>query len=120
MFNRTFPLQFLFLLSTLCSLGGTKYVSMPMFVILRRATVPLTMFCEYFLDGKVPTKGVVSAIALLMFGAIVAVSDKEKSSSTTGVVLIMTANLCAALNGVVSKIKLNQKKWPRHLRTSVL
>ncbi|XRB17879.1 UDP-sugar transporter [Pseudoscourfieldia marina] len=109
MFNRTFPLQFLFLLSTLCSLGGTKFVSMPMFVILRRATVPLTMFCEYFLDGKVPTKEVVSAIALLMFGAIVAVSDKEKRFSTTGIVLIMTANLCAALNGVVSKIKLDKK-----------
>ena len=57
-FRAIFPLQLLFLISTLCSLGGTKHVSMPVFVMLRRTTVPLTMVLEYCLENKIPSSGV--------------------------------------------------------------
>ena len=74
-FRAIFPLQILFLISTLCSLGGTKNVSLPVFIMLRRTTVPLTMLLEYCLENKIPSSGVAYSVFLLMFGAIVAVGD---------------------------------------------
>ena len=106
-FRAIFPLQILFLISTLCSLGGTKHVSMPVFIMLRRTTVPLTMLLEYCLENKIPSSGVAYSVILLMFGAIVAVGDAR--APIFAACLIMVSNICSAGMGVVSKRKMEVK-----------
>ena len=106
-FRAIFPLQIIFLISTLCSLGGTKHISMPMFVLLRRTTVPLTMALEYYLENVIPSNGVAFSVILLMFGAIVAVGDVH--APIFAVFLIMVANFCSAGVGVISKQKMEVK-----------
>ncbi|KAK3244557.1 hypothetical protein CYMTET_30521 [Cymbomonas tetramitiformis] len=108
MFGRVFPLQFLFLFSTVLGLGGTKHVSMPMFVMLRRFTVLFTMIMEYFVAGIKPSPIIAACVGLLCLGAMVACSDF--TASTEAVLMILTANLCQALTQVVSKQKLDVKE----------
>mmetsp|Transcript_35068 Transcript_35068/g.66099 ORF Transcript_35068/g.66099 Transcript_35068/m.66099 type:complete len:367 (+) Transcript_35068:114-1214(+) len=108
MFNKVFPLQLLFLVSTVFSLGGTKHINMPMFVMLRRFTILFTMVAEFCVAGIKPSSDIVGSVVLLCFGAMVAVTDFHASSFAVGMILV--ANLCQALSVVVSKMKMDVKE----------
>ena len=54
---------------------GTKHISMPMFVMLRRFTIPMTMLAEYQVAGIKPPTDVVVSVAVLCMGAMIAVKD---------------------------------------------
>mmetsp|Transcript_46230 Transcript_46230/g.77057 ORF Transcript_46230/g.77057 Transcript_46230/m.77057 type:complete len:404 (-) Transcript_46230:193-1404(-) len=107
MFGRVFPLQILFLVATVCSLGGTKSVNMPMFVMLRRFTILFTMIAEYFVAGITQSRAITACLLLLCAGAFVVVTDF--SVSVDAVAMILTANVCQALTGVISKQKMDVK-----------
>jgi len=107
MFIKVFPLQILFLVSTVCSLGGTKNVNVPMFVMLRRFTILFTMIAEYFVGGITPTRQIAASVMVLCSGAIIAVTDF--SVHFDSVVMILVANVCQALSTVISKQKMEIK-----------
>jgi hypothetical protein len=54
---------------------GTKHISMPMFVMLRRFTIPMTMLAEYQVAGIKPPTEVVISVSVLCLGAMIAVKD---------------------------------------------
>jgi solute carrier family 35 len=108
-FRHVMPLPLVFALNTVTGLGGTQRISLPMFTVLRRFTIVLTMILEFWLLGKTSSHGVKFSVMLLVAGAFVAALN-DLSFDATGYFLIMTNNLCSALNCVVLKKKLDENK----------
>uniref|UniRef100_A0A915NHT2 Serpentine receptor class gamma n=1 Tax=Meloidogyne floridensis TaxID=298350 RepID=A0A915NHT2_9BILA len=57
-------------LNLIAGLGGTKIISLPMFTVLRRFSIFLTMLFEYFILGIIPTFGVKFSVFLMILGLI--------------------------------------------------
>ncbi len=69
---KTSPLSLSFLGMVLTGLGALKYLNIPMFNALRRATTLITMSGEYYLLGVKSSLPVQISVYLMVFGAIVA------------------------------------------------
>ena len=53
-------------------LGGTKNLSLPMLVVLRRFTILITMVGEYYILANTPSLLVQLSVYLMISGALVA------------------------------------------------
>ncbi|KAF7636082.1 hypothetical protein Mgra_00004528 [Meloidogyne graminicola] len=106
--QKIFPLPIFFAVNLIAGLGGTKIISLPMFTVLRRFSIFLTMLFEYFILGIVPTFGVKFSVFLMIFGSAIAAMF-DLSFDSIGYLLICINNFATALNGVYMKKKLNSK-----------
>ncbi|KAL5015654.1 hypothetical protein ScPMuIL_005243 [Solemya velum] len=103
------PLPVIFLGNLVFGLGGTKAISLPMFVVLRRFTIFLTMLAEYFVLGVTASRTVQLTVFLMLFGAMVAASA-DFSFDAVGYTFILLSDFFTAANGVMVKKKLNIKE----------
>lgn len=106
---QVFPLPMIFLANMVLGLGGTQALSLPMFVVLRRFTILMTLAGEWALLGVQPSRPVMVAVTGLIGGALVAAWN-DLAYSFRGYALVMGTNLATALNGVVVKSKLSGDK----------
>ena len=95
-----FPLPFLFLLNTLTGLGATKTINMPMFVLLRRFSIVMTILLEAWILNKYHSRKVHMAVGLMVFGALLAAIN-DFTIDILGYFLIMLNNAFTAMNGVL-------------------
>lgn len=96
------PVSMLFLLNVITGLSGTQSINLPMFTVLRRFSILMTMLLEGWILGKKPSNLVSFSVFLMLFGAgIAAVYDLAFDSY--GYTMIMLNNLFTALNGVYLK-----------------
>ncbi|XP_015369742.1 PREDICTED: UDP-sugar transporter UST74c isoform X4 [Diuraphis noxia] len=86
-FKDTFPMPLIYLGNMEFGLGGTKELSLPMFTMLRRFSILITMLGEYYLLNIKPKFSVKISVGMMVSGAVI-----------------------AATNGVFTKKKLNSKK----------
>ncbi|CAK5086619.1 unnamed protein product [Meloidogyne enterolobii] len=117
--------SFIFSVNLIAGLGGTKIISLPMFTVLRRFSIFLTMLFEYFILGYIlfkfnflsiflafyriiPTFGVKFSVFLMILGSAIAAMF-DLSFDSLGYLLICFNNFATALNGVYMKKKLNSK-----------
>lgn len=96
------PLASIGLINVLCGLGGTQKISLPMFTVLRRFSIPMTMGLEWLLLGVVASKQVQFSVFLMVAGAVLA-GIADLSFNLVGYLFILFNNVCTALNGVVMK-----------------
>lgn len=96
------PLASIGLINVLCGLGGTQKISLPMFTVLRRFSIPMTMGLEWLLLGVVASKQVQFSVFLMVAGAVLA-GMADLSFNLVGYLFILFNNVCTALNGVVMK-----------------
>ena len=102
------PLTILFLLNVLSGLGGTQRISLPMFTVLRRFSILMTMLLEIYLGMSKPSRTVHAAVGLMLGGAgIAALSDVSFDAQGYG--LIFANNLFTAAYGISMKRALNSK-----------
>ncbi|XP_015369741.1 PREDICTED: UDP-sugar transporter UST74c isoform X3 [Diuraphis noxia] len=87
-FKDTFPMPLIYLGNMEFGLGGTKELSLPMFTMLRRFSILITMLGEYYLLNIKPKFSVKISVGMMVSGAVIA----------------------ATANGVFTKKKLNSKK----------
>eukprot|EP00042_Codosiga_hollandica_P025476 m.113959 g.113959 ORF g.113959 m.113959 type:complete len:207 (+) comp51884_c0_seq2:508-1128(+) len=90
-------------------LGGTQRISLPMFAVLRRFSILLTLLGEWWLLGANPSSYVKLSVFIMIFGSFVAASD-DLAFDLKGYVLIMLNNILTAFIGVYTKKKLDSKE----------
>ena len=95
-------------------LAGTKALSIPMFTVLRRTAIPLTLWGEAVILKKVTSNFVKGAVALISLGTIVA-SLNDLSFNLNAYIIILASAFSTACNGVISALKLSgpqrRSKW---------
>uniref|UniRef100_A0AC34GQM0 Sugar phosphate transporter domain-containing protein n=1 Tax=Panagrolaimus sp. ES5 TaxID=591445 RepID=A0AC34GQM0_9BILA len=111
--RKIFPLPLFFVLNLVSGLGGTQKINLPMFTVLRRFSILLTMIFEYFILRVQPPFAVKVSVFLMIFGSFVA-AIYDLSFDGYGYTLIMINNVFTAANGVFVKKTLQAKelgKW---------
>lgn len=106
--KQVFPLPIFFLANTLSGLGATKRLNMPMFVLLRRFSIVMTMLLEMYLLGKTFKMKIHVSIVLMIAGALIAAAG-DFHVDALGYTLIMVNDLFTALQGVVLRKKMDEK-----------
>jgi len=107
-FKKIFPLPFLYMMNLVSGLGGTKKLNLPMFTVLRRFSILMTMIGEYLVLGVRPRPAIQVAVGLMILGSIVAASD-DLTFDAPGYLMIFINDFATAANGVCLKRKLEAK-----------
>ena len=107
------PLSLIFFGNTLTGLGATKKLNMPLFVLLRRFSIVMTLCLEVWLLNKRFPPSVVVAVSLMVLGALIT-SSYDLSYDMSGVVMILLNDAFTALQGVVLRKKMDQHTIGTH------
>ena len=110
--KQVFPLPFIFLANTMTGLGATKSLNMPMFVLLRRFSIVMTMFLEMYLLSKRYKSNVYLAVTLMVLGAFIAAAG-DLHLEFYGCAMVLGNDLFTALQGVVLRQKMDKDKKDR-------
>jgi solute carrier family 35 len=97
-----FPIFLLFFGNVMCGLGGTQSLNLPMFTVLRRFSILMSMIGEYFILSIIPSSHVIFSVFLMIFGAMIA-AYYDFSYDFYGYVLVLFNDIFTALNGVYLK-----------------
>jgi solute carrier family 35 protein len=108
-FWEIFPLPLLFFANTISGLGATQKLNMPVFVLLRRFSIVMTMALEGVYLGKRFSWTVRHSVALMVLGAVIA-SWGNWSIDLVGVVMILLNDAFTALQGVMLRKKMDEKE----------
>merc|ERR1712113_290538 len=73
--RQVFPLPILYLANMISGLMSTQSLSLPMFTVLRRFSILMTMILEKYILSNDPTRSVVMSVFIMIFGALVAASN---------------------------------------------
>ncbi|CAM9422346.1 unnamed protein product [Laminaria digitata] len=103
------PLMILFLLNTVSGLGGTKRISLPMFTVLRRFSILMTMLMEKFVLKSVISRTIQASSFGLMIGGAVVAAFFDLSFELVGYLMILSNDFFTAAYGVSIKRALNHK-----------
>uniref|UniRef100_A0A7S1UKG6 Sugar phosphate transporter domain-containing protein n=1 Tax=Phaeomonas parva TaxID=124430 RepID=A0A7S1UKG6_9STRA len=101
-FRQIAPITALFLVDVLCGLAGTKFISLPMFAVLRRFSIPMTMLLEKFRGQSNPTFYIQSSVWGMVIGAVIAAVD-DLAFNFIGYLFVFTNNFATAARGVYIK-----------------
>jgi solute carrier family 35 len=101
-----FPLPLIYLGNMVFGLGGTQALSLPMFAALRRLTILMTMFLEFYILKLRPTKAIQITVYGMVGGAMLAASD-DLAFNLKGYTMIIITDILSASNTVLVKKKLS-------------
>ncbi|CAF0977127.1 unnamed protein product [Rotaria sordida] len=108
--NKIMPLPLFFFGNLLFGLAGTQAVSLPMFTVLRRFSIWLTMIGEQLILRQTQSLIAQASVYLMLIGAMIAASD-DLTFNWSGYVFLIMNNLCTAAQGIVIKQKLINKEF---------
>nr|CAB3266240.1 UDP-N-acetylglucosamine/UDP-glucose/GDP-mannose transporter [Phallusia mammillata] len=111
--RKIFPLPLLYLGNLVFGLGGTKKLSLPMFTVLRRFSILMTMLLEIYIFKKAPSKLIVVSILTMTAGSVIAASN-DLAFELVGYVLILANDVCTAANNVFTKKHLNANELGKY------
>ncbi|XP_077886676.1 nucleotide sugar transporter SLC35D2 isoform X2 [Ictidomys tridecemlineatus] len=105
---KLFPLPLLYVGNHLSGLSGTSKLSLPMFTVLRKFTIPLTLLLETLVLGKQYSLGIVASVFAIILGAFIA-AGSDLAFNLEGYVIVFLNDIFTAANGVYTKQKMDPK-----------
>ncbi len=105
-FNKIFPLQFMYIGNSVSGLGSTQNLSLPMLTVLRRISILMTMIGEYWILDIKPSWMVQISVYLMILGAVIAAA-RDLAFNLCGYTYVTVNNFFTAGYNIIIKQKLN-------------
>ena len=107
-FRRIWPLPAIYLGNLMFGLSSTKSLNLPMFTVLRRFSILMTLLGEEFLLRYSSSKAVRFSVVLMIGGALIAALS-DLNFNLQAYIVVFLNDVCTAGNGVYMKQKLEAK-----------
>ncbi|XP_032942019.1 UDP-N-acetylglucosamine/UDP-glucose/GDP-mannose transporter isoform X8 [Catharus ustulatus] len=110
---KLFPLPLIYVGNHLSGLSSTSKLSLPMFTVLRKFTIPLTLLLEIIILGKRYPLNIIVSVFTIILGAFIA-AGSDLSFNLEGYIYVLLNDIFTAANGVYTKQKIDPKMDAGH------